>query len=123
MRALLSRVLQRATRSDIVPEVDPKLLRSTDEPIIWADCTKLKLATRWEPAISLEQTIDDRLSWRQKPERALVVSRLRSIPTTLERCGPVPSDEGTPRPDRTRLFTAPAGNSELVAMSVLCRRP
>jgi GDP-4-dehydro-6-deoxy-D-mannose reductase len=74
MRALLSRVLQRATRGDIVPEVDPKLLRPTDEPIIWADCTKLKLATGWEPTISLDQTIDDMLSyWRQKTDRALVV--------------------------------------------------
>ena len=74
MSAVLSWVLQRATRSDIVPEVDPKLLRPTDEPIIWADCTKLKLATGWEPAVPLEQTIDDMLSyWRQKPERALVV--------------------------------------------------
>jgi len=74
MHALLSRVLQRATRSDIVPEVDPKLLRPTDEPIIWADCNKLKLATGWEPTISLDQTIDDMFSyWRQKTDRALVV--------------------------------------------------
>jgi GDP-4-dehydro-6-deoxy-D-mannose reductase len=74
MSAVLSRVLQRATRSDIVAEVDPNLLRPTDEPIIWADCTKLRLATGWEPAISLDQTIDDMLSyWRQKPDRALVV--------------------------------------------------
>jgi GDP-4-dehydro-6-deoxy-D-mannose reductase len=74
MSAVLSRVLQSATRSDIVPEVDPKLLRPTDEPIIWADCTKLKLATGWEPAISLDQTIDDMLSyWRQKSDRTLVV--------------------------------------------------
>ena len=74
MSAVLSRVLQRATRSDIIPEVDPKLLRPTDEPIIWADCTKLKAATGWEPTISLDQTIDDMLSyWRQKPDRALVV--------------------------------------------------
>jgi GDP-4-dehydro-6-deoxy-D-mannose reductase len=73
MSAVLSRVLQSATRSDIVPEVDPKLLRPTDEPIIWADCTKLKQATGWEPAISLDQTIEDMLSyWRQKPEHALV---------------------------------------------------
>ena len=73
MSAVLSRVLQRATRNDIVPEVDPDLLRPTDEPIIWADCTKLKQATGWEPAISLDQTIEDMLSyWRQKPERALV---------------------------------------------------
>jgi len=57
-----------------VHEVDPKLLRPTDEPIIWADCTKLKLATGWEATISLDQTIDDMFDyWRQKPERALVV--------------------------------------------------
>src|SRR6516165_3558515 len=74
MSAVLSRVLQQATRSDIVPEVDPDLLRPTDEPIIWADCTKLKQTTGWEPAISLDQTIEDMLAyWRQKPERALVV--------------------------------------------------
>jgi len=74
MSAVLSRVLQRATRSDIVPEVDQALLRPTDEPIIWADCTKLRAATGWEPTISLDQTIDDMLSyWRQKPDRALVV--------------------------------------------------
>jgi GDP-4-dehydro-6-deoxy-D-mannose reductase len=74
MNDLLSRVLQCATRSDIVAEVDPKLLRPTDEPIIWADCSKLKLATGWEPAISVDQTIEDILVyWRQKPDHALVV--------------------------------------------------
>ena len=74
MRAVLSRVLQRATRSDIVPEIDPQLVRPADEPIIWADCSKLTLATGWGPAISLDQTIDDMLSyWRQKPEGALVI--------------------------------------------------
>ena len=74
MRAVLSRVLQRATRSDIVPEIDPQLVRPADEPIIWADCSKLTLATGWGPAISLDQTIDDMLSyWRQKPEGALSV--------------------------------------------------
>jgi len=74
MSGVLSRVLQRATRGGIVAEVDPRLLRPTDEPIIWADCTKLKLATGWEPTISLDQTIDDMLSyWRQKSDRALIV--------------------------------------------------
>ncbi len=74
MSAVLSQVLQRATRRDIVAEIDPRLLRPTDEPVIWADCTKLKGATGWEQAISLDQTIDDMLSyWRQKPDHALVV--------------------------------------------------
>ena len=74
MHDIVSRVLQRATRTDIVPEVDPNLLRPTDEPIIWADCSKLKPATGWEPAISLDQTIEDMIAyWRQKPDLALVV--------------------------------------------------
>jgi len=73
MNEVLSRVLQQAARGNIVPQVDPKLLRPTDEPIIWADCTKLKLTTGWEPAISLDQTIDDMLAyWREKPDRALI---------------------------------------------------
>jgi GDP-4-dehydro-6-deoxy-D-mannose reductase len=74
MSAVLSRVLQCARRNDIVPEVDPKLLRPTDEPIIWADCSKLRAMTGWEPQISLDQTIDDMLCyWRQKSDRALIV--------------------------------------------------
>jgi len=74
MNVVLSRVLQRATRTGIVTEIDPKLLRPTDEPIIWADCAKLKLATGWQPAISLDQTIDDMLAyWRGKPDTALIV--------------------------------------------------
>ena len=74
MSDILSRVLQCATRGGIVAEVDSKLLRPTDELIIWADCAKLKLATGWEPAISLDQTIEDMLAyWRQKPDLALAV--------------------------------------------------
>ena len=74
MTAMLSCILQRAKRSDIVPEVDPKLLRPIDEPVIWADCTKLRAVTGWEPEISLDRTIDDMLCyWRQKSDRALIV--------------------------------------------------
>ncbi len=72
MKDLLSRVLQRSSRNDIEPRVDPALLRPTDEPIIWGDCTKIKIATGWQQAISLDQTIDDMLTyWRQKPDAAL----------------------------------------------------
>jgi GDP-4-dehydro-6-deoxy-D-mannose reductase len=74
MSAVLSQVLERSTRHDIVPQVDQGLLRPTDEPIIWANCGKLKSATGWEPTISLEQTIEDMLAyWRQKPDNMLVV--------------------------------------------------
>lgn len=74
MDDILSRVLRCAALSDIVPKVDRKLLRPTDEAVIWADCSKLKLATGWEPAISLDHTIEDMLAyWRQKSDLALVV--------------------------------------------------
>ena len=74
MSTVLSQVLERSTRRDIMPEIDPRLLRPTDEPIIWADCSKLTSATGWEPMISLDQTIEDMLGyWRQKPDRMLVV--------------------------------------------------
>jgi GDP-D-mannose dehydratase len=70
----VSRILARSTRKNIEPQVDPKLLRPTDEPIIWGDCTKMKLATGWQQGISLDQTIDDMLAyWRQKPDTALEV--------------------------------------------------
>jgi GDP-4-dehydro-6-deoxy-D-mannose reductase len=73
MREVLSQILQRSARRDIVPEVDPGLLRPTDEPIIWADCSKLKAATGWEPLIPLAQTIEDMLAyWREKPDRMLI---------------------------------------------------
>jgi GDP-4-dehydro-6-deoxy-D-mannose reductase len=71
---ILSRVLQCATRGGIVAEVDPKLLRRTDEPVIWADRGKLKLATGWEPVISLDETIEDMLAyWRPKSDLALTI--------------------------------------------------
>ncbi len=70
----VSRILARSTRKNIEPQVDPKFLRPTDEPIIWGDCTKMKLATGWQQGISLDQTIDDMLAyWRQKPDTALDV--------------------------------------------------
>lgn len=48
-------------------EVDPKLLRPTDEKIIVGDVTKLKRDTGWEQKIPMEQTIADMLEyWRSK---------------------------------------------------------
>jgi GDP-4-dehydro-6-deoxy-D-mannose reductase len=74
MKDILGRVLHYAKRKDIRAEVDPKLMRPTDEPIIWGDCTKLKEATGWQTAIPLDQTIEDMLRyWREKPDSALMV--------------------------------------------------
>ncbi len=73
MRDLLDWVLDRSTRGGIRTEVDPKLLRPTDERIIWGDCGRLTQATGWQPAIPIGQTIDDMLAyWRGKPDEALV---------------------------------------------------
>ncbi len=44
-------------------EVDPKLLRPTDEPIIFGDSSKLKKDTGWEQTYSLDQTIKDMIDY------------------------------------------------------------
>lgn len=47
--------------------VDPALLRPTDEKIIVGDVTKLKQDTGWKQSIPMEQTIADMLEyWRNK---------------------------------------------------------
>ena len=46
-------------------EVDSSLFRPTDEPIILGNINKAKRLLRWEPEISLTQTITDTLDyWR-----------------------------------------------------------
>ena len=48
-------------------EVDPKLLRPTDEKIIIGNVDKLKKDTGWMQKIPMEQTITDMLDyWRNK---------------------------------------------------------
>lgn len=47
-------------------EVDPALLRPTDEKVIVGDVTKLKNATGWKQRIPMQQTIRDMLAyWRE----------------------------------------------------------
>ena len=48
-------------------EIDPKLLRPTDEPIIIGDSSKLQLLTDWKQEIPLDQTLRDMINyWRKK---------------------------------------------------------
>ncbi|HRF76561.1 MAG TPA: GDP-mannose 4,6-dehydratase, partial [Chitinophagales bacterium] len=47
----------------LATEVDPKLLRPTDEPIIYGDSSKLKNDTGWEQQYPLEQTIKDMIDY------------------------------------------------------------
>ena len=46
--------------------VDPALLRPTDERIIVGDVTKLKNATGWSQKVPMEQTIKDMLDYWRK---------------------------------------------------------
>ncbi len=74
MEEILSKVLSRSTRNDIVSKTDPKLIRPTDEAVIWGDSTKLSRITGWQPHISLNDTIENMLEyWRGKPDAALIV--------------------------------------------------
>ncbi|MDI6738496.1 MAG: GDP-mannose 4,6-dehydratase [Nanoarchaeota archaeon] len=48
-------------------KIDPKLIRTTDEPIIFGDSTKLKNETGWRQEIPIEKTIKDMIEfWRAK---------------------------------------------------------
>jgi GDP-4-dehydro-6-deoxy-D-mannose reductase len=50
-----------------IHKIDPSLIRSTDEPVIFGDSTKLKNATGWQQKISIETTIKDMIEyWRKK---------------------------------------------------------
>ena len=45
--------------------VDPARVRPVDQPLLVADASKLRAATGWEPAYSIEQTLADMLDeWR-----------------------------------------------------------
>ncbi len=44
---------------DVIPEVDPELMRPADIAYLVGDATKLRAATGWAPRIQLDQTIAD----------------------------------------------------------------
>ena len=48
-------------------ETDPALMRPSEVPIQYADCSKLRAATGWGPEIPFEQTLADLLDdWRRR---------------------------------------------------------
>jgi len=58
-------IIKSRVKADFSVEVDPALLRPTDEPIIFGDSSKLIRDTQWSQKISLEQTVSDMLDyWR-----------------------------------------------------------
>jgi GDP-4-dehydro-6-deoxy-D-mannose reductase len=51
--------------NNICVEQDPARLRPSDVRILWADCTKFRQQTGWEPRIPFKQTMKDLLDyWR-----------------------------------------------------------
>jgi GDP-mannose 4,6-dehydratase len=58
--------LRKMINFDFEIKEDSRLIRSTDEPIIYGDSSKFKKETGWEQEIPLESTIKDMLNyWRQ----------------------------------------------------------
>ena len=53
------------------PEIDPLLLRPSDEPLIAGDVAKLRRDTGWRQKYSLEQTVADMLEYWQKQGRKI----------------------------------------------------
>lgn len=75
IRDVVDLILKASVRQDLRLEQDPKLLRPTDEPVIWGDTTRLRQATDWGQQIGLEETIHAMLSyWRAKPTGALLAA-------------------------------------------------
>jgi GDP-4-dehydro-6-deoxy-D-mannose reductase len=59
------RLIEKIMNRKFETEVDPSLLRPTDEPIIYGDSTRLKNDTGWKQQYSLEQTLTDMIAyWR-----------------------------------------------------------
>lgn len=59
-------ILRRLVRFDFDVWQDPKLIRPTDEPIIYGSSQKFKRQTGWKQEIPLEKTLSDMLDfWRK----------------------------------------------------------
>ena len=67
IRGLLDALVARA-RVDVRVETDPERLRPIDTPVIVGDSARLRRLTGWQPALSLDRTLDDLLDyWRTCP--------------------------------------------------------
>ena len=63
----LIEILRKLVDCEFTLAQDPKLLRPSDESIIYGDSTKFKQDTGWRQEYPLEQTLEDMLSyWRYK---------------------------------------------------------
>ena len=67
---ILEALLGRA-RVQVQVDVDPSLLRPSDNPIVLGSYRRIEEATGWAPSVSLERTLEDLLDdWRQRVRRA-----------------------------------------------------
>lgn len=63
------KIIEKQIHHELVRNVDPELIRPTDERIIVGNINKLKADTGWKQIIPMEQTIADMLNyWRGKPD-------------------------------------------------------
>jgi GDP-4-dehydro-6-deoxy-D-mannose reductase len=60
IQQLVDKFVEKA-RVPLKVEVDPALLRPTDEPVIWGDNAKLVAATGYEATVPLDRTVEDML--------------------------------------------------------------
>jgi GDP-4-dehydro-6-deoxy-D-mannose reductase len=67
IQMLVERLVSRA-RLPVEIVVDPARVRPVDVPVLVGSHERLTAATGWEPAIDLERTLDDLLSWWREIE-------------------------------------------------------
>lgn len=80
VREMLDILLSHSTLR-IRTQEDPARLRPSDVPILWADVSKFRAVTGWEPRIPFEQTLRDLLEywrWRVKSGRLLPLGQMPS---------------------------------------------
>jgi len=67
------------SRVKVRVQEDPARLRPSDVPILWADVSKFRRATGWEPRIPLEKTLGDLLDdWRRRVNRSKLLDLAQS---------------------------------------------
>ena len=60
-------LIEKIIGKSIPVKTDPALIRSSDEPVIFGDATRLIEATGWQQNYTLEQTLTDMITyWRQR---------------------------------------------------------
>ena len=59
-------ILRKLVDFEFTLEQDPKLLRPTDEAVIYGDSTKFNKSTGWQQEIPIEQTLKDMLGYWRK---------------------------------------------------------